>query len=103
MPGYDQYQAMSRAIPTSVKVGALNITWKDDGTSFEYQRDLKRFRYDIASRTSIDITSSDRPLNNRGGRGGRGGGVPRGRQASSVLFLARRKTQSRSIEIATFI
>ncbi|HEX4792218.1 MAG TPA: DPP IV N-terminal domain-containing protein [Humisphaera sp.] len=85
MPGYEQYQAMSRAIPNSVKVGALNITWKDDGTSFKYQRDLKRFRYDIASRTSIDITSSDRPLNNRGGRGGRGGGVPRGRQVPSVL------------------
>ncbi len=29
MPGYDQYQKMSREIPGSVKLGSINAQWKD--------------------------------------------------------------------------
>lgn len=78
MPGYAAYQKMSREIPSAVKSGALNVTWKD-GQTFEYVRDGKRHRYDVATKSATEIAaaaSSQEP----GGRGGRGGPA-RGRQA----------------------
>jgi hypothetical protein len=38
MPGYEQYQRMAREIPGSVKLGSLNVRWKQDGSSFEGSR-----------------------------------------------------------------
>src|SRR6266853_1997025 len=49
MPGYDQYQKMSKEIPGSVKLGALNVKWQDDGKAFDYYKDGKTYRYDIAT------------------------------------------------------
>src|SRR5690349_12135616 len=31
MPGYEQFQKMSREIPGSVKLGSLAVQWKEDG------------------------------------------------------------------------
>ena len=45
MPGYDQYQSMRRSIPSSVNVGSLNVTWSDDGQSFEYRKGNKPVSY----------------------------------------------------------
>jgi dipeptidyl-peptidase-4 len=86
MPGYEQYQKMSPLIPNSVKSGALDVTWKDDGKSFEYTRDGKRFHYDIDARqaTPHDDNASPASIPTRGRRG-QGGGIARGRQAASVL------------------
>src|SRR5438876_6138355 len=48
MPGYDQHQKMSKAIPGSVKLGSLAVTWRDGGKAFEYEYNGNAYRYDIA-------------------------------------------------------
>lgn len=106
MPGNDQYEKMSKLIPTSVKFGTLNVSWKDGGKAFEYQQDGKIWRFDVAERKATEIgvaKAPDNPFKKGGGfkgggkggdfKGGKGGkgdfkGVPipaRGRQAVSAL------------------
>src|SRR5258706_12215995 len=72
MPGYDQYQKMSREIPGSVKLGSINAQWKDDGSSFEYTFDGKRYRFDVAAKQATVI--GDAPAGAAGQFGGRGRG-----------------------------
>jgi dipeptidyl-peptidase 4 len=85
MPGYQQYQKISAQLPGVVRSGALNATWSDDGGSFEYAQNGKRFRYDVATRTPTEIGQAVDAAGGRGGRGGRGGsGIERGRQAPSA-------------------
>src|SRR6266508_597542 len=72
MPGYDQYQKMSREIPGSVKLGSIAAQWKEDASSFEYTWDGKRYRYDIATKQAAVI--GDAPAAAPGGLGGRGRG-----------------------------
>jgi dipeptidyl-peptidase-4 len=89
MPEYERYQRISRAIPTSVRQGALNVRWAEDGKSFEYQKQGTRFRFDLAARKAIEIgaggdtqpTTMPDGLHPRR----RPTGVARGRQASSAL------------------
>src|ERR1044071_626174 len=101
MPGYEQYAKMVREIPTSVKMGSLSVTWKDGGQSFEYQRDGKRYRYDIATQKLTELAPpasgpSTMPTTGPAGRAGFGrgrglaGGVMRGRQSESSLSPDRR-------------
>ena len=91
MPGYDQYQKMQKEIPTAIKSGSLAATWKDDGKTFEYAKDGKRYRFDVATRQAVEIGTVPDDAGGRGGRGqtppqGRGGqGAPeRGRQIASA-------------------
>ncbi|PYR54970.1 MAG: peptidase [Acidobacteria bacterium] len=81
MPGYEQFQKMSREIPGSVKLGSLNVTWAPDSKTFEYAKDGKRYRYDVAAReaTAIGDAPEDAPGRGGGGRG-RGQGQGRGNQ-----------------------
>lgn len=88
MPGYDQYQKMAGQIPGVVKSGEISATWSADGRSFEYQRDGKRHRYDVAAKQSTVIGDAQ-PETGRGGgregRSGQGGQSPeRGRQLASA-------------------
>jgi dipeptidyl-peptidase-4 len=87
MPGYEQFQKMSREIPRSVQMGSLTVTWKDGGQAFEYQKDAKAYRYDIAGRKVQELgeakPGSERPERRARGRG-RAGGIERGRQTGSV-------------------
>jgi len=80
MPGYSQYDRMSREIPSAIKSGALNATWRD-AQSFEYARDGKRYRYDMTTQSAAEIASAG--PQEAIGRGGRGGGPARGRQVDS--------------------
>ena len=80
MPGYEQSQKMSRELQGAVKLGTLSVTWKD-GRTFEYPRDERLFRYDVAAKTATDIGPAP-PGPGRGGRGA--GGLQRGRQAESA-------------------
>ena len=88
MPGYEQYQKMSKEIPGSVKMGSLFVTWKDGGKAFEYQKEGKVYRFDIAAGKAevTGVAAKDEPPAGRGfgGRGGRGGrgGERRGRRTA---------------------
>src|SRR5262245_7626714 len=85
MPGYDQFVKMSREIPESVTLGTLTVRWKDDGSSFEYTWDGKRYVYDVATKRATQTGVAAAPVGG-GGRSGRGGGVglERGRQYDSA-------------------
>jgi dipeptidyl-peptidase 4 len=85
MPGYAQYQKMRGEISGSVKLGALQVKWIDGGKAFEYQRDGKLMRYDIATRQSAEATAASAGGPQADGfRGRRGQGVERGRQLAIV-------------------
>ena len=55
MPGYDQYKKMSPEIRSSVKLGRLTVTWIKEGNALEFNKDGKRFRYDIARKKTTEI------------------------------------------------
>ena len=85
MPGYDQYQKMSKEIPGSVKLGTLTVKWQDDGKSLDYYKDGKTYRFDIATGATTEAGTA--PADAEGGRMGgrrRAGGPERGRQYSSA-------------------
>ena len=83
MPGYEQFQKMSREIPGSVKSGALNVRWIDGGRAFEFSREGKTLRYDLATRGTSPVEGSG-PITGPAGSGRRGGPV-RGRQYDSAI------------------
>ncbi len=85
MPGYEQHERMSKELSGAVRLGALDVTWKDP-TSFEYRRDAELFRYDIRTRTVTSLGKAPEPPSGpaQGGRG-QAGGPERGRQAASTL------------------
>jgi dipeptidyl-peptidase-4 len=80
MPGYDQFQKVSRQIPQSFRTGAITPTWASDSKSFEYTRDGKRWRYDIAAKRAEEVAAT---ANAPGGRGF--GGPARGRQVAQAF------------------
>ncbi|RPJ81176.1 MAG: hypothetical protein EHM13_10870, partial [Acidobacteria bacterium] len=82
MPGYEQYQRMSKEIPGALKTGALGVTWQDDGKSFEYQKDGRLFRYDVGARTARDVGPAPEGAARSSARPS--GGVERGRQEASA-------------------
>ena len=84
MPGYEQYLRMSKEIPAAVKMGSVSASWKDDGKSFEYTKDGKAYRFDVATKASTELPATDAPPAAPRGRGGLGGGPARGRQVESV-------------------
>ena len=79
-PGYDRYSRLAPEIRTALKTGSIAVTWKDAG-AFEYTRDGKVYRYDVAARAATLV--GDPPAANPGGRG-RAGGPERGRQFDSA-------------------
>jgi dipeptidyl-peptidase-4 len=86
-PGYEQYLKMSKEMQGAFKSGALQVTWKDGGKAFEYVRDGKTWRFDIAAKKATEVTGAKPPADQAGMRGGRGGvgGPARGRQFSEAL------------------
>ncbi len=52
MPGYAQYKKMSPQIRKSVKQGRISAKWADDGKSFQYSFDGKRYIFDVKKRKS---------------------------------------------------
>jgi dipeptidyl-peptidase-4 len=83
MPGYARYQAKSREIPASVKPGNLTATWVDGGKAFEYRKDGKAYRYDVAARKATEVKELSAPEAPAGGRRGRAGFPGRGQQFAS--------------------
>jgi dipeptidyl-peptidase-4 len=81
VPGYEQYQQMSKELGTAVRSGALGVTWQDDGRSFEFQREGKTYRFDLRARTATETGSAAAPV----APPRPFGGVERGRQAASAV------------------
>lgn len=85
-PGYDQYQKMGKEMQGAVKLGSLQVTWKDGGKAFEFAKDGKTWRYDIASTKTSGVIGAAAPLDQAGQRGRGGiGGPARGRQFTEAL------------------
>ena len=76
MPGAERYAAMAPRLQTALKSGAISPRWAEDGKSFEYTRDGKRFRFDLVTRRTSDVAGA--ATNGTAGR--RAGGPARGRQ-----------------------
>jgi dipeptidyl-peptidase-4 len=85
MPGYEQYLRMSKEIPNAIKMGNLSVAWKDDGKAFEYTRDGKTWRYDIAAKAATEAPAPEGAQAPPAGRAGFPAGMPeRGRQVASA-------------------
>ncbi|HMC27805.1 MAG TPA: DPP IV N-terminal domain-containing protein [Verrucomicrobiae bacterium] len=91
MPGYERYQKMSRETTNAAKLGTLSVTWKDGGKAFEFKKEGKRYRYEIASLKATEVTNSsakprqEREERTEGRRGrSRASSPARGRQYTSA-------------------
>ncbi len=62
-----RYAEISRQIRNSAKLGVLHVEWKDEGKAFEFTRDGKKYRYDIAAgeKKEIDPKSASADAGNR--------------------------------------
>ena len=80
MPGADRYATMAPRLQTALKSGAIAPRWAEDGKSFEFTRDGKRFRFDVATRATTDAAAGAAS----GTAGRRAGGPARGRQATEA-------------------
>ena len=78
-PGYEQYARMQPLIAGSVKLAPQQVTWADDGRSFTYAYDGKRWRYDVATRQASESTDTAARQTMRPG------GPERGRQYTEAL------------------
>jgi dipeptidyl-peptidase 4 len=97
MPGYDQFTRMSALSAGAAKLGSIVPEWKEDGSSFEYALDGKRYRFDIASKHAAIIGDAlpgtsvgggrrrgQSQAQEERGRGSRQGQPARGRQFESA-------------------
>ncbi|HEY7287924.1 MAG TPA: DPP IV N-terminal domain-containing protein [Vicinamibacterales bacterium] len=78
MPGYEQFQKTSAATRgLGASLGSPTITWTDDSSTFEFTRDGKLYRFDIATRQASLV--GDAPaMPGRGRAAAPGGGQGRG-------------------------
>ena len=82
MPGYDRYREVAPQIRGSVVSGAVSVEWSDDGGSFEYVHNGRRFEYDLETGETRALVSP-RPSEER--RLGRRDRPARGRQYESAM------------------
>lgn len=54
-PRYEHYQKMSQEIRDSVKSGTLRVTWAEDGKSFDYEWDGKKWHFDIKTQKAVSV------------------------------------------------
>jgi dipeptidyl-peptidase-4 len=80
MPGYEQYAAMLPKLQGAVKSGAVTPTWADDSRSFEFTRDGRRWKFDMATRKVADA-----PTPAAGQTPPRRPGPARGRQSTEAF------------------
>ncbi|WP_192349999.1 alpha/beta fold hydrolase [Algoriphagus sp. Y33] len=61
MPGYEQYQKITPQIRFSVKPGSLNVTWTEDGKSFEYVEDGKLLSFSVKTKKVTEVGDAPKP------------------------------------------
>lgn len=81
-PGYEHYMKMSQDMRGAFQSGALSVKWADDGKSFEYNKDGRRWRFDLKTKKPVDIGEATR---DERGMMRRRGGPARGRQYTEAL------------------
>lgn len=87
MPGYERYQEVGKKISGSVKYGSLTVKWLEDGSGFDFSRDEKKWRFDLAKGSVGEapaVKEEAKPETNDKPRG-RAPGPERGRQFSQAL------------------
>ena len=57
LPEHREYERMAREIPSAIKSGALSVTWTGN-TTFEYTQEGKRYRFDVATRRSSELSGT---------------------------------------------
>ena len=85
MPGYEQFQKFSRDAAGAVKLGVITPRWSPDGKTFDFARDGKFYRYDVAKKSATEISANVTQQNTFGGRPPFGAGPARGRQFDFAL------------------
>ncbi len=58
MPGYDAAQRLARDAPGAVTGGVTGVTWSDGGRAFDYERNGKRYRFDLSRGRSSEIDAA---------------------------------------------
>ena len=85
MPGYSQYKEIAPQIRSSVKSGQVSVKWVDDGKSFTYSTEGKKYQFDIKKKKAVEIGEGEQeesPMNRY--RRMYSGGPARGRQYTSA-------------------
>ena len=59
MPGYARYERINREATNVFKSGALTVAWTNEGGAFDYTKDGRRYRYDIALRTAQELATTN--------------------------------------------
>ena len=62
MPGYARYNEVAPKIRNSVKSGSLSVKWADDGKSFEYIRDGKKYRFDVRKKKATELGDAEKEM-----------------------------------------
>ncbi|MEN8118317.1 MAG: DPP IV N-terminal domain-containing protein [Bacteroidota bacterium] len=60
MPGYEQYQKVGPQIRSSVKHGRISADWADDGNSFEYSWDGKKYKYNVKKKKAEEVGEAEK-------------------------------------------
>ncbi|MEK0430737.1 MAG: hypothetical protein RL139_541, partial [Gemmatimonadota bacterium] len=58
MPGYAQYAANAPRLASSIVSGAVTPQWAEDSRSFEFQREGKRYRFDLATKAVTEVAGA---------------------------------------------
>ena len=84
MPGYEAARRIARDAPAAVTGVVSGVNWID-ARAFEYDRDGKHYRFDLARGQSSESDSQLRAAPGGRGRGAGAGGPDRGRQSEATL------------------
>ncbi|WP_439487385.1 alpha/beta fold hydrolase [Algoriphagus sp.] len=72
MPGYEQFQKIAPQLRSAVKPGSLNVTWAEDGKSFEYVENGKLQSFSLKSKKVTEVGDAPAPERRAWNRPARG-------------------------------
>ncbi|MGB9765676.1 MAG: DPP IV N-terminal domain-containing protein [Candidatus Saccharicenans sp.] len=81
-PNYDRYEKISKEIREVIKLGALRVTWKDEGQALEFSREGKQWRFNLKTKKLTEIGKAQEQTLMPFGR--RAGMPERGRQFTTA-------------------